>query len=60
MWNGDKKDQYCKTCKKKRTWVKCENCRGRGPTAFTTCKFKCADGYKCEQAPSDPFHPLTD
>lgn len=59
-YNGDKKDTYCKTCKKKQTWVKCSNCNGRGPTWSTTCKFKCTGGYKCATAPTDPHHPVGD
>jgi len=46
MYRGDKKDTYCKRCKKKQTWVKCENRSGRGPTWSTTCRYKCTGGYK--------------
>lgn len=58
MYTGDKSNAYCKTCRTKRTLVRCSNCNGRGPTWTTTCKFKCSEGYKCEKASSDPYHPI--
>lgn len=59
-YSGDKRDQHCKTCRKKQTWVKCSNCNGRGATYTTTCKYKCTGGYKCATAPNDPYHPVSD
>lgn len=58
MYNGDRQGRYCGSCRAKRTLVRCPNCNGRGPTWTTTCKYKCSEGYKCEQAPSDPYHSI--
>jgi hypothetical protein len=58
VYTGDKPDRYCMTCRRKRTWVKCRNCNGRGPTWTTTCNYKCTEGYKCETAPENPHHPV--
>jgi hypothetical protein len=54
-YSGDKY-VHCAKCRKKTRWVRCSNCRGRGPTWSTTCRYRCHGGYKCENGKVDPSH----